>query len=463
MESKPSPHILGTYPIGKLLLEYSIPAIIGMTVTSLYHVIDSIFIGQGVGAYGITGIAVTLPLMNLVIAFCMLISIGGATISSIYLGQKDMERTVAVLHNVLILLVTVGVGVSVITLPFLDPILMFFGASEHTLPYARDFMSIILYANPIAYVFVGLNNVMRSTGYPRKAMYSALLSVVVNLILAPIFIFSLDWGIKGAAWATVASQLCGMIWVLAHFMNKDSFIRFKRGYFNLQNKIIKSILAIGLAPFLLNVCACIMVIFLNMSLSSHGGDLAIGAYGIINRMLMLIVMIVAGLNQGMQPILGYNYGARQFSRVWKTLKYGIFAGSIITTLGWVMFVFFPDQVVAIFSNDETLNTIASNGLSITGLFFPIVGAQIVITNFFQAIGKSKISILLSLSRQMLCLVPGIIILPYFYGTNGVWISMPISDATAFTFSVIAFIILYNKIKKENRYSKESTIETLENR
>ena len=454
MNSKTSPHILGTAPIGKLLAEYSIPAIIGMTVTSLYHAIDSVFIGKGLGeegAYALSGVGVTLPLMNLVIAFCMLISIGGATISSIYMGQKDMERTTSVLHNVTILLVLVGIAVSVFTIPFLNEILIFFGASERTLPYAYDFMLIILLANPIAYLFVGLNNVMRSTGYPRKAMYTALLSVVVNLILAPIFIFNLNMGIKGAAWATVISQVCGMIWVLGHFINKKSFIHFKKGYFTLKNKIIKSILAVGLAPFLLNVCASIMVIFLNSSLKENGGDLAIGAYGsIINRMLMLIVMIVAGLNQGMQPILGYNYGAKQFTRMWKTLFYGIFVGTIISTSGWVMFVFFPDQVVSVFSNDVTLNQIASNGLTITGLCFPLVGAQIVITNFFQAIGKSKISILLSLSRQMLFLVPGIIILPYFFGTDGVWISMPISDIAAFTFSMIAFAWIYKKIKKENR-------------
>ena len=362
-----------------------------------------------------------------------------------------MERTTSVLHNVTILLVLVGIAVSVFTIPFLDEILIFFGASERTLPYAYDFMLIILLANPIAYLFVGLNNVMRSTGYPRKAMYTALLSVVVNLILAPIFIFNLNMGIKGAAWATVISQVCGMIWVLGHFINKKSFIHFKKGYFTLKNKIIKSILAVGLAPFLLNVCASIMVIFLNSSLKENGGDLAIGAYGsIINRMLMLIVMIVAGLNQGMQPILGYNYGAKQFSRMWKTLFYGIFVGTVISTSGWVMFVFFPDQVVSVFSNDVTLNQIASNGLTRTGLCFPLVGAQIVITNFFQAIGKSKISILLSLSRQMLFLVPGIIILPYFFGTDGVWISMPISDIAAFTFSMIAFAWIYKKIKKENR-------------
>lgn len=450
MKPNSSPHILSQESIGKLLVEYSIPAIIGMTVTSLYHVIDSIFIGQGTGALGIAGIAVTLPLMNLNIAFCTLVAIGGATISSIYMGQKDMERTTHVLHNVLILLLIVGISLSCIMLCFLDHILLFFGASEATLPYARDFMQIILLGSPISFIFIGLNNVMRATGYPRKAMYSALLTVGVNIILAPIFIFSFKWGMRGAATATVISQFCGMIWVLSHFCRKDSFIRFRKGYYVLQARIVKSILAIGLAPFLLNVCACVVVIFINMSLRQHGGDMAIGAYGIINRMLLLIVMIIAGLNQGMQPILGYNYGAREFSRVRKTLNYGIFAGTIITTLGFVAFVFFPQIIVSIFSNDAELNRIAVPGLRIASSVFPLVGAQIVITNFFQSIGKSKISILLSLSRQMLFLIPGLIILPRYFGTEGVWISMPISDLAAFIFSLIALHILNKRIKEKTK-------------
>lgn len=443
-----SPHILGRDPIGKLLVEYSIPAIIGMTVTSLYHVTDSIFIGQGTGALGITGMAVTLPLMNVIIAFCTLVAIGGATISSIYMGQKDMERTIYVLHNVFLLLLIIGVVMTAVLLIVLDPILIFFGASEATLPYARDFMQIILLGTPISFVFIGLNNIMRATGYPKKAMLSALLTVAVNIVLAPLFIFTFKWGMRGAATATVISQFCGMIWVIIHFCRKDSFIRFRKGYYVLQKRIVKSIFAIGLAPFLLNVCASIVVIFINMSLRVYGGDMAIGSYGIINRMLILIVMIVAGLNQGMQPILGYNYGAKQFVRVRKTLWYGIAAGTVITTIGFVAFVFFPKAIVSMFSNDPDLNHIAVEGLRISSLVFPIVGAQIVITNFFQSIGKSKISIILSLSRQMLFLVPGLIILPRFFGTEGVWISMPISDIAAFTFSIIALSLLNKKMKKE---------------
>lgn len=450
MKANSSPHVLGQESIGKLLVEYSIPAIIGMTVTSLYHVIDSIFIGQGTGALGIAGIAVTLPLMNLNIAFCTLVAIGGATISSIYMGQKDIERTTYVLHNVLILLLAIGIVLSSIMYVVLDEILLFFGASHDTLPYAKDFMQIILIGSPVSFIFIGLNNVMRATGYPRKAMYSALLSVGVNLILAPIFIFSLKWGMKGAATATVISQFCGMIWVLAHFCRKESFIRFQRGYYTLQGRIVKSIFAIGLAPFLLNVCACVVVIFINMSLRHHGGDMAIGAYGIINRMLLLVVMIIAGLNQGMQPILGYNYGAREFARVRKTLRYGILSGTVITTIGFVAFIFFPQVIVSIFSNDAELNRIAIPGLQISSLVFPVVGAQIVITNFFQSIGKSKVSIILSLSRQMLFLIPGLIILPNFFGTEGVWMSMPISDMAAFIFSLIAMHMLNKKMKSETK-------------
>ncbi|MEG1999481.1 MAG: MATE family efflux transporter, partial [Bacteroidales bacterium] len=324
MGDNTSPHILGKESIGKLLIEYSVPAIIGMTVTSLYHVIDSIFIGQGAGAMGITGLAVTLPLMNLIIAFCTLVAIGGATISSIYMGQRDIERTTHVLHNVFLLLLIIGIFMSGILLLVLDPVLIFFGASATTLPYARDFMQVILIGTPISFIFIGLNNIMRATGYPKKAMLSALLSVGINIILAPIFIFTFKWGMRGAALATVISQFFAMIWVLAHFCHKGSFIRFRKGQYVLQRRIVKSIFAIGLAPFLLNVCACIVVVFINMSLSSYGGDMAIGAYGIINRMLLLIVMIVMGLNQGMQPILGYNYGAKEFVRVRKTLRYGIF-------------------------------------------------------------------------------------------------------------------------------------------
>ncbi|MCP9611995.1 MATE family efflux transporter [Coprobacter tertius] len=444
-----SPLVLGTRPIGKLLIEYSIPAIIGMTVTSLYNIIDSIFIGHGVGPLAITGLAITFPLMNLVIAFCTLVAVGGATISSIYLGQKNTERATEVLHNVFILCIVHAVCFGAITYVFLDPILMFFGASTETLPYARDFMQIILLGSPISFVFIGLNNIMRATGYPKKAMLSSLFTVGANIIIAPIFIFWMEWGMRGAAFATILSQVCGMIWILNHFYNKKSFIHFEKGDYKLKKRIILSIYAIGMSPFLMNACACIVVIIINTSLRSYGGDLAIGAYGIVNRMLTLFVMIVMGLSQGMQPIIGYNYGARQFDRVRTTLRYCILAGVSITTFGFLISEIFPHAVVAMFTNSAELTELANTGLRIACLMFPLVGCQIIISNFFQSIGKSQVSIFLSLSRQLLFLIPCLIILPKHYGTTGIWASMPASDFIASVIAVITLFIHFNRIKKKN--------------
>ena len=428
-------------------MEYSIPAIIAMTVVSLYNVIDSIFIGHGVGAMAIAGLAVTFPLMNLIIAFCTLVGVGSATITSIYMGQKDHRRATSVLHHAAILLTFNGVLLTCVTLVFLDPVLRFFGASEDTLPYARDFMRIILYGNPIAYLFVGLNNVMRATGYPRKAMFSSILTVAVNIVVAPIFIFTLKWGIKGAALATVLAQFTGMIWVLSHFLNRNSYIHFKRGYFGLQRRIVASILSIGMSPFLMNSCACLVVIIINTSLLDYGGNMAIGAYGIVNRMMTLFVMIVLGLAQGMQPIVGYNYGANRFDRVKLTLHYGIFWGGCITTFGFLLNELIPSVIVGLFTDDPELLEISRNGLRIMSAAFAIVGMQIVITQFFQSIGKSRISIFLSLSRQLLFLIPCLLILPPFYGTNGVWWSIPITDTVAF---IVALAALWYHIRKMSR-------------
>ena len=265
-----NPHVLGSAPIGKLLLQYSIPAIIGMTLTSLYNIIDSIFIGHGVGALAISGLAITFPLMNLLVAFCTLVGVGGATISSIRLGQKDIRGAENILGNVTILCIINAVFYGGITLIFLDEILYFFGASESTLPYARDFMQVILLGSPISYVMIGLNNIMRATGYPKKAMLSSMLTVGCNVVLAPIFIFLFDWGIRGAALATIASQFIGMIWVLAHFANKNSYVRFHRGCFHLRARIIKNVFGIGLSPFIMNVCACCVTIFINNRLLAYG-------------------------------------------------------------------------------------------------------------------------------------------------------------------------------------------------
>lgn len=445
-----SPQILGSRSIGSLLVQYSVPAIIASVATSLYNIIDSIFIGRGVGAMAIAGLAITLPLMNLVIAFCTLIAVGGATISSIFLGQQNLKRATDVVNNVMMLCLIHSVIFGGITLLFLDEILTFFGATPETLPYAREFMRVILYGTPISYVFIGLNNLMRATGYPKKAMISALLSVAVNIILAPIFIFEMKWGIKGAATATILGQTAAFIWVIHHFISRKSFIHFEIKQQWFTTAIIKRIYAIGLSPFLMNVCACIVVIFINRALLDCGGvdgNLAVGAYGILNRTTMFFIMIVFGVTQGMQPILGYNYGARQWSRVKKTLSIGIWIGVAITTIGWIITEVFPDQVSELFTTDQTLIDLARNGSRIYFLFYPLVGCQIIIQNFFQSIGKPKLSIFLSLTRQLIFLIPFLLVLPRHWGIDGVWASMAGSDALAFILAVITALIVLKKLDK----------------
>ena len=430
---------LGQRAIGKLLTQYSVPAIIASVATSLYNIIDSIFIGRGVGPMAIAGLAITFPLMNLVAAFVMLIAAGGATISSIFLGQKNFTRATDVVNNVLMLSIIHSVIFGGLTLIFLDPILYFFGATEATIVYAREFMTVILYGTPILYVFIGLNNLMRATGYPKKAMISALLSVAVNLVLAPIFIFTLEWGIRGAAIATVCGQFTAFLWVLHHFLSKNSSIHFKRDNQWLTWSIIKRIYSIGLSPFLMNVCACVVVIFINRALLDYGGDdgnLAVGAYGIINRTTMFFVMIVFGVTQGMQPILGYNIGANNFDRVKRTLRLGIWLGVAITFIGWLVSELFPDTVTALFTTDETLIRISREGFRIYFICYPVVGCQIVIQNFFQSVGKPKMSIFLSLTRQLLFLIPFLIFLPRIWGIDGVWLSMAASDIIAFIVAIV---------------------------
>ena len=440
------PHILGTVRIDKLLLQYSIPAIIGMTITSLYNIIDSIFIGHGVGPMGIAGLAITFPLMNLVVAFCTMVSAGGSTISSIRLGQKDLDGATEVLSNTLMFCLVNAFVFGSLSFLFLDDILRFFGASNETLPYARAFMQVILLGTPITYIMIGLNNIMRATGYPKKAMLTSMVTVVCNLILAPIFIFQFDWGIRGAATATVISQFIGMVWVVSHFLQKTSTIRLHRDFWKMKKHIIGSILSIGMSPFLMNVTACVIVIIVNNSLQQYGGDMAIGAYGIINRLLVLYVMIVLGLTMGMQPIVGYNFGAQKHDRVKATLRLTILAGVCITSTGFLICELFPNAISALFTSDDELIGIASRGVRIAVAIFPLVGAQIVISNFFQSIGKAKISIFLSLTRQLLYLLPGLLIFPHYFDLDGIWMSMPVSDFFAFLTAAVALWIYIKKWK-----------------
>lgn len=445
-----TPITLGKESIGKLLVQYSVPAIIASVATSLYNIVDSIFIGQGVGPMAISGLAITFPLMNLVIAFCVFIAAGGAAISSIYLGQKDYGRATNVLSNVVKLSFIHSIVFGGLSLLFLDEILYFFGATDATIKYAREFMRIILYGTPISYVFIVLNNLMRATGYPKKAMLSALLSVLVNVVLAPIFIFVLEWGIAGAALATICGQAVSLVWHIYHFKSKSSFVHFDQAHNKFSWSIIKNVYSIGLSPFLMNVCACIVVIFINKALLETGGDngeLAVGAYGIVNRVGMLFVMIVFGITQGMQPILGYNYGANKWDRVKRTLNIGFVVGILVTTIGLIVAELIPSQIASLFATDAILIDISTTGFRISFMFFAVIGGQIVIQNFFQSIGKPMISIFLSLTRQLLFLIPTLLIFPRIWGVKGVWTSLAISDLLAF---IVAIITLYIIMRQKNK-------------
>ena len=448
MTGQKTPTALGTEKIGKLLMQYAIPAIIAMTASSLYNMVDSIFIGHGVGAMAISGLALTFPLMNLAAAFCSLVGVGAATLVSVKLGQKDYDTAQRVLGNVLVLNIIIGLAFTVVTLIFLDPILYFFGGSDATVGYARDYMVVILLGNVVTHLYLGLNAVLRSAGHPQKAMVATIATVVINTILDPVFIYGFGWGIQGAAIATITAQVIALAWQFKLFSNKEELLHFHKGIFRLKKKIVVDSLAIGMAPFLMNLAACFIVILINQGLQHHGGDLAIGAFGIVNRLVFLFVMIVMGLNQGMQPIAGYNYGAKQYDRVRKTLRYGITAGVVVTTVGFVLSELFPHAIVAMFTTSEKLVDLSVTGLRISCAMFPFVGCQIVISNFFQSIGRAPVSIFLSLSRQLLFLLPLLLILPTYWSTNGVWLSMPISDFIAFVIAVMALWIHQRKIRQK---------------
>lgn len=449
-----TPTVLGKEPIGKLLIQYSIPAIIAMTASSLYNMIDSIFIGHGVGALAISGLALTFPLMNLSAAFGSLVGVGASTLISVKLGQKDYKTAQKVLGNVIMLNLIIGIVYTIIMFAFLDEILIMFGSSKETHGYAKDFMQIILAGNIVTHSYLGLNSVLRASGHPRQAMMATILTVVINAVLAPIFIFVFEWGIRGAATATITAQVIALAWQFHTFLNKDEIIHIERGIFKLKKKIVVNSISIGMAPFLMNLASCFIVILINLGLKKHGGDLAIGAYGIVNRIAFLFVMIVLGFNQGMQPIAGYNYGARQYGRVIEVLKKTIFMATCATTAGFLISELIPGLVVNIFTTDHELTAIAARGLRIVLMLYPIVGFQMVTSNFFQCIGMAKKAIFLSVTRQCLFLIPCLIILPNFWGQDGVWFSMPICDAVA---SILAFFMLRREINKFKKGEVKTTI------
>lgn len=446
-DSKSGAVALGTKPIGKLLWQYAVPAIIAMTASSLYNMVDSIFIGQGVGALAISGLAITFPLMNLSAAFGTLVGLGCATLVSVRLGQKDYATAQKVLGNCVTMNVIFGILLTIVALIYIDPILVFFGGSEATIGYARDYMEVIILGNVVTHLYMGLNAMLRSSGHPKQAMLATIATVTLNTILDPIFIYGFDMGIRGAAIATVLAQVVSLVWEIVIFSRKSELLHFQRGIFRPNMRIMADSFTIGLSPFLMNLAACLVVLLINQGLVRYGGDLAVGAYGIVNRLSFVVVMIVVGFNQAMQPICGYNYGSEQYDRVLDVLKRTLVAATITTTVGFAVFEFFPSQVVRLFTNDAELMGLSAYGLQLVMMFFPIVGMQMVTANFFQSIGKSHKAIILSLSRQVIILIPCLLILPHFYGVNGVWYSMPLSDAIS---TVLAVIMLLSELKKFKR-------------
>ena len=433
---------LGTAPIGQLLLKYAVPAVVAMTASSLYNIVDRIFIGNipEVGTLSLGGLAVTFPIMNLSAAFGAMVGVGSSTMISIKLGQKDYQTAERVLGNLVSLNIIIGLIIGILGLIFIDPLLLFFGASENTLQYAHDYMFIILLGNVVTHLYLGLNSALRSTGHPHVAMSATIATVVINAILDPLFIFTFGMGIKGAAYATILAQVVALCYVITVLSNKKDLIHLHRGIYGLRRQIVKNVLSIGLSPFSMQLCACLVVILINKGLTRHGGDLAIAAYGIVNGVTFLAVMVVLGICQGMQPIAGYNFGAQQPGRVDEVLRKAIWLATLVMVFDFVVCVFFPQYLVMIFTSDPQLSTLAIRGMRIICSLSPIVGFQIVTGNFFQSIGMAKRSIFLSVSRQLVFLVPFLLVFPEIWGTDGVWISIAAADGVA---SITSGVMLWH--------------------
>lgn len=455
-DNKQATLALGTQPVGKLLFQYALPAIVAMVASSLYNIIDRAFIGQVVGPIAISGLAITFPFMNLSGAFGAAVGVGSATAISLKLGQKDYLSAEEILGNTVTLNLIIGFGFAIICLLFLDPILYFFGASKDTLPYARSFMQIILLGNVITHMYFGMNAVLRAASKPRQAMTATIFTVLMNIALDTLFILVLHWGIRGAAAATVLSQTMALVYQLKLFSNKNELLHFKRGIYRLKSRLVKNIISVGISPFLMNLCACFVIIFINNQLVRYGGDLSVGSYGIASAVSTMFVMIVMGLNQGMQPIAGYNYGAQKLDRVMRVLKIAIIAATIIWTIGWLIAMVFPESIARIFTKDEELIKLSVFAIRVDMLVVPVVGMQMVVTNFFQCIGKVKVSIFLSLSRQLLFLLPLLYTLPLFFGVNGVWFSLPISDFIAANVANVMMLTYMRKFKKQLKLSENGS-------
>lgn len=439
---------LGSKPVGALLWQYALPAIVAMVASSLYNIIDRSVIGQVVGPEAIAGLGITFPFMNLSAAFGAAVGVGASTCISVKLGQRDYQTAEHLLGNTVTLNLIIGLAFMAVCLVFLDPILRFFGASDVTLPYAREFMEVILAGNVVTHMYFGMNAVLRAAGKPQYAMYATLFTVGCNIVLVIMFVWWFHWGIRGAALATVTSQSLALCWQMWIFSDQKELLHLKKGIYGLKAELVRNIIAIGISPFLMQSTSCVIVIVMNNQFVRYGGDMAVGAYSIANSVVMMFFMFVMGVTQGMQPIIGYNYGAQKFDRMLRCLWMAIAVGTAILLFGWALSMLFPHQIARIFTSDATLMQMSARGIRLDMLVFFVVASQAIITNFFQCIGKVRISIFLSLSRQLFMLLPMAYVFPLFWQLDGVWYSMPTSDFCSFLMT-IPILMWYLKKFKHN--------------
>lgn len=440
---------LATKPVGRLLIQFATPSIIAMSASSIYHLCDSIFIGRGAGPLAIAGLAITFPLMNISSAFGAMLGVGSAAQTSVKMGEGNQQRALMIFGNMLRLDITIGLIITVIGLLFLDPILRLFGASDATLPYAHDYMQIILAGNIVTHTFLGMNDQLRATGNPRRAMTAQLIAVVVNIILDALFIFGFGWGMRGAALATVLGQVCAWIFEFRFFLDKTNFVHFARIGLKVRADIIREILAIGLSPFCVNLCNSLIIIVINRTLMAQGGaegDTYVGVYGIVNRCAMLVIMMVMGFGQGLQPIVGFNIGARLYDRVRGVVKFALGCAVTVMTIGYLLVFFFPGPLASLFTTDADMVEKCIPALRIIMCAFPFVGPQMISMSFFQSSRKASIAILLSTSRQLVFLLPLLLFLPPVMGVHGVWWSFPISDIIAFLLAAFFLVREMRKLK-----------------
>ncbi len=421
---------LGNEKISKLLWEFSLPAIIGMVVNALYNIVDSIFVGNWVGDIGLTAVTIAFPIMIILMAIGMLIGIGASTLVSIRLGEQKRQEAEVILGNAFSMMVVAVISTTVVALVYLDQILVLLGAEAHVLPYAREFTRIILLGSIFMHIGFGLNNIIRAEGNPKTAMATMLIASVLNVILNPLFIYFFNLGIAGSALATVVAQAVAAVWVMRYLISDQGVLKLRWSNLRLDRKIVVDICKIGLSPFLMQIAASAVTILSNYSLLSYGGELAVAAFGIINRVAMLILMPIFGISQGVQPILGYNYGAKNFERVILVIKLGTYAASLVSVIGFVVTQLFPTQIIRLFNDNPELINLGTTGLKMSLIMLPIIGFQIIGASYFQAAGKAGYAIFLSMSRQVIILIPAIIILPRFWGLEGIWLALPVADVVA---------------------------------